>query len=223
MTNFNFGQLATKWWDPDGDMRSLHDINTPRLEFIQKNILSCHKTAFDIGCGAGILTESLAKMNLVTSGIDASKELINIAISHAKIDDLKIQYTASSFEEYTNTEKFDIVTCLELIEHVTNPEELIKALSSFCKPNGRVFISTLNKTLKSWLLGIVAAEHILNIVPKGTHSYEQFIKPSTIKTLASKYQLTLNSACGIDYNPFSRVAKLSNNMDINYILCFSKN
>ena len=182
MTNFNFGQLASKWWNPNGAMRSLHDINIPRVKFIKNNISNNHKNVLDIGCGAGILAEALTKIELKVTGIDTSKELIAIAQSHAKIDNLPIQYKNISIADYTksHSKQFDIVTCLELIEHLENPEELIKSIAKFCNPGGRAFISTINKTFTAWLLGIVAAEHILNIIPKGTHSFEGFIKPSKL-------------------------------------------
>lgn len=221
--NYDFGQLADQWWNPNGAMKTLHDINVVRTEFIHN--LTQHKNdLIDIGCGAGIFTESIAKLGYQVTGIDCSKKLIDLAISHAKIDKLDINYQNLNVQELINyKQKFSVITCLELIEHTNNPEQIISILSNICQPGGYVFISTLNKNLKSWLLAILAAEYLLNIVPKGTHSYENFIKPSTIFEIAKKYDLKLIKTNGINYNPFSREATLINNLDVNYILCFQKN
>lgn len=217
----NFSKLAPQWWDIDGPMRALHDINPIRIKFINQYIKP-NSNIIDVGCGAGILTEELAKQQHTVTGIDINQDLINMAISHAKIYNLNIDYQQIEVHKLQPIKQFDAITCLELLEHVDNPEAIIQACAQLCKPNGLIYLSTLNRTLKSWLFGIVAAEHILKIVPQGTHHFEKFIKPSTLTTIAKQHNLQLLATKGIDYNPFNRKAKLTNNLDINYIIVLQK-
>lgn len=223
-TNNPFDDLATQWWSLDGPMKTLHEINPTRHKWITDNIGEKSAKILDIGCGAGILAESLAKSAHLVTGLDISDKLIKIAKSHAEIESLKIKYIAQNIDDFapSNTESFDYVTCLELLEHVEDPEKFIAAAAHCCKKNGKIFFSTLNRNLKSWLLSICVAEHLLGIIPKGTHSYSHFIKPSEIYKIAKKHNLELLKTTGMTYNPISKTAKLTSSLKINYLLCFQK-
>ncbi|MEY8702047.1 bifunctional 2-polyprenyl-6-hydroxyphenol methylase/3-demethylubiquinol 3-O-methyltransferase UbiG, partial [Francisella philomiragia] len=174
-----FSRLASDWWNPNGKLKTLHQVNPLRLEFIKKYTDLDDMKIIDIGCGGGILTESLKKHTNDTYGLDASSEAISVAKEHAKLSNLEIEYINSTIEDFvTNSNtQFDVVTCMEMLEHVPNPESIIASISKLIKKDGLFFASTLNRNLKSYLLSIVAAEHILKMVPQGTHQYTKFIKP----------------------------------------------
>lgn len=223
-----FNQMAPNWWDLEGPMKPLHQINPIRIKYIldhAQNISNLN--ILDIGCGGGILSESLAKLGANVSGIDLSEDAINIAKLHAASNpetaSLKLNYQKISIEDFllhsTQHQQplFDIITCLELIEHVPDPKSLISNLKKLLKPNGKLFISTLNRNLKSYLLAIVGAEYILNWIPKGTHEYNKFIKPSELAAMLREYNLKINDIKGITYNLFFRDFKLSTDTDVNYI------
>ena len=219
-----FSKLANQWWDPHGPMQALHLINPVRTQWISQHINKNPAKVLDIGCGAGILTEGLAKKGHNLTGLDISEKLIRIAKKHATLSDLKINYICKEIDDFapSMTESFDYITCLEMLEHVDNPEKFIAAAAHCCKKNGRLFFSTINRNLKSWLCAIGAAEHLLQIVPKGTHQYQNFIKPSEINTIAKQYNLELLFTTGIDFNPVTKNIKLIDSLDINYIMCFQK-
>jgi len=220
----NFNQLAHTWWDLEGEFSSLHKINPIRLEFIKQHTEIDGMTVVDIGCGGGILTESLATEGAQASGIDLAEEVLTVAKLHALETETKIDYQCVSAEDFANenAESFDFVTCMEMLEHVPDPQSIIQAAAKLCKPSGYVFFSTLNRNLKSYLLGIVAAEQILNIVPKGTHTHEKFIQPSELCALSRKSGLTLADGAGIEYNPLLNHYGLNKDMSINYLLAFKK-
>jgi 2-polyprenyl-6-hydroxyphenyl methylase/3-demethylubiquinone-9 3-methyltransferase len=219
-----FSRLAKNWWNPNGELKTLHQVNPLRLKFIQKYTDLDSKNIIDIGCGGGILTESLTTTNNSVSGLDASCEAITIAKEHAKQNNLNIRYINSTIEAFVAIEnkEFDVISCMEMLEHVPDPESIIASIAKIIKKNGYFFASTLNRNLKSYLLSIVAAEHILKIVPKGTHEYAKFIKPYELIKVAEKYGFKALEITGIHYNPLNDSFKLGKNVDINYIIAFKK-
>lgn len=226
----NFNQFADKWWDENGEFGALHKMNPLRLEFIlrQPDLVAGNglqgKKALDIGCGGGILSEALAKLGAEVSAIDLAEDVLTAAKIHAENAGLVIDYQAISAEEFAaaNAEKFDLVTCMEMLEHVPDPAAIIQAAALATRPGGYVFVSTLNRTKKAYLLGILAAENLLNLVPKGTHQHEKFIKPSELAEIARQAGLRLLDQSGIDFNPLLKHYALSNNLDINYLMAFEK-
>lgn len=219
-----FSSLAKTWWDANGELKTLHQVNPLRLDFVKKFTTLDNKNIIDIGCGGGILTESLVTLNNNVHGLDASLDAINIAKEHSKISSLNIKYVNSTIEDFAknNTIEFDVVTCMEMLEHVPNPESIIESIAKIIKKDGLFFASTLNRNLKSYLLSIVAAEHILKMVPQGTHQYSKFIKPYELMKTAEKYGFEALEIIGVHYNPLLNNFKLGKGADINYIIAFKK-
>lgn len=224
-----FEKIASQWWDLTGDFKPLHQVNPLRIQFICQHIAEqkqelFSKSVIDVGCGGGILTESLAKLGATVTGIDMGTEPLNVAKLHALESSLIINYEKITAEEKAQqcNEKFDMVTCMEMLEHVPDPASVINACAKLVKPGGLVFFSTLNKTIKSYLLAILAAEKILKLVPDGTHDHDKFIKPSQLIAWAEESQLKCIDANGIHYNPVTQNHKLVTNLDVNYILCCQK-
>lgn len=214
-----FDNQAQVWWDKSGPFAPLHHLNPPRVQFITDRVIVQDKTILDIGCGGGLLTESLAKRGAVVTGIDASSQLIEVAKRHSKENLLSIEYFCTTAEEFVQkkSQQFDIITCMELLEHVPSPPSLIKAAADLLKPGGNLFISTLNRNLKSYMLAIVGAEYLLNILPKGTHQYEKFIKPSELSVWLQDNHLELEDLSGLHYSPFKKSAYLNKDVSVNYI------
>lgn len=226
-----FAKLADDWWNPQGELKTLHEINVPRLEFIITKIkdhfhakdtkLPLKKLRIlDIGCGGGILSEPLARLGGEITAIDASKESINVAKLHAKQTGLNVDYFCETVEKHIkkNT-KYDVVTCLEVLEHVDNVEEFIANCSKLVKRGGLIFFSTINKTLKSYMQAIVAAEYIMRWLPAGTHNWEKFLRPSTINNVFMSVGVELKEIKGIGLNWFGLQRwVLTNKIDVNYIL-----
>ena len=219
-----FSRLAKNWWNPNGELKTLHQVNPLRLKFILKHTSFDNKDIIDIGCGGGILTESLVTSNNKVSGLDASNEAITIAKEHAKQNNLDISYVNSTIEDFVTNEnkQFDVISCMEMLEHVPDPESIIASIAKIIKKDGYFFASTLNRNLKSYLLSIVAAEHILKMVPKGTHEYAKFIKPYELIKTAEKYGFKALEITGVHYNPLNDNFKLGKNADVNYIIAFRK-
>lgn len=225
-----FEQVASQWWDLTGDFKPLHQINPLRVQFICQHV--CDKFAqglfnqqvIDIGCGGGILSESMAKLGAQVTGVDMGTEPLNVAKLHALESGLNINYEKITAEEKAqfNAGSFDVVTCMEMLEHVPNPASVIKACADMVKTDGLVFFSTLNKSIKSYLLAIVAAEKILKLVPNGTHDHDKFIRPSQLISWAEENGLKCIDACGIHYNPLTENHTLTASLDVNYLLCFKK-
>lgn len=220
-----FDNHAENWWDKEGDLKTLHHINPARLEFIQNYISLKEKKICDIGCGGGILSESLAKLGAEVTGIDMSEKAIETAQHHAQFENLNINYITISAENFVkdHTESFDAVTCMELLEHVPDPVQLIKSCSALVKPNGGLFFSTLNRNFKAYFLSILGAEYFLRIIPKGTHDYARFIKPSELAQAARDAGLKVSAISGMTYNPFTQQCKLSNDHSVNYLVYLTKN
>ncbi len=230
-----FEQVASQWWDLTGDFKPLHQINPLRVQFISQHLALefnekdsqngfYNKQVIDVGCGGGILSESLAKLGANVTGIDMGTEPLNVAKLHALETGLSIDYQKITAEEKAVESEgdFDIVTCMEMLEHVPDPESVVKACSTLVKSGGLIFFSTLNKSVKSYLLAILAAEKVLKIVPDGTHDHDKFIRPSQLISWAEAHDLKCIDACGIHYNPITGNHKLNDSLDVNYILCCRK-
>ena len=219
-----FGSMAERWWDSQGEFKTLHDINPLRIQFIQSYADIAGKRIVDVGCGGGILTEGLAKHGADVLGIDLSEELIDIADLHGLESGVNAHYQKISAEALAEQqpESFDHVTCMEMLEHVPDPGSIISACATLVKPGGMVFFSTLNRKPKAYLLAIVAAEHLLKMLPKGTHDYKTFIKPSELSQSARAADLELQGMVGIEYNPFSKRFSLGKDIDVNYIAAFKR-
>lgn len=219
-----FSEFAASWWDQQGQMRVLHQINPLRLEFITKNCAIAHKKILDVGCGGGILTEALAKMGAKVTGIDLTVPLIDVAKLHMRAEKLDIHYQAISIHDFRAQakEQFDVITCLEMLEHVPDYIDILLNIIPLLKPQGFLFISTINRNLLSFLGAIIAAEYILQFIPKGTHEYQKFIKPSEINKVLIANHLHCKDMQGIGYNPLSRNFFLTAATKINYLLCYQK-
>ena len=219
-----FGSQAERWWDPNGEFKTLHQVNPLRLEFIQRYADLTVSRVVDVGCGGGILTEGLAKAGADALGIDLSEDLIDIADLHGLESGVTAHYQKISAEQLAAEQaaSFDHVTCMEMLEHVPDPASIIQACATLVKPGGMVFFSTLNRVPKAYLLAIVAAEHVLKMVPKGTHDYKTFIKPAELSQMARSVGLELQALVGIEYSPFSKQFSLGQDLDVNYIAAFKR-
>lgn len=219
-----FNAISSCWWDLKGHFKPLHKINQPRLQFIKKNIDLNNKKALDVGCGGGILAESLAKSGARVTAIDMAEDVINVAKSHATENQLDIEYLHTSLDELlqNSNKKFDVVTCMEMLEHVENPQDIISACADALKPGGLLFISTINRNIRSMVTAIFGAEYLLNIIPRGTHSYRLFLKPSEIDRFSRSANLDIIDSSGISYCPITSKSKLCSNQGVNYICCYRK-
>ncbi|MDN3652690.1 bifunctional 2-polyprenyl-6-hydroxyphenol methylase/3-demethylubiquinol 3-O-methyltransferase UbiG [Thalassotalea ponticola] len=220
-----FEAIAHQWWDLEGDFKPLHQINPLRRNFITSHVGSLHDLdIIDVGCGGGILAESLARLGANVTGIDMGEEPLNVAKLHALESGVSVNYEKIPAERKAEAaaEQFDVVTCMEMLEHVPDPASVVKACSDLVKPGGYVFFSTLNKTVKSYLFAIVGAEKLLKLVPNGTHDWDKFIRPSQLIGWAEIHQLHCIDATGIHYNPLSENHKLGDGLDVNYIIACQK-
>ena len=216
-----FDELAHKWWDTDGEFRALHDINQLRLDFILQRCNLTTGPAIDVGCGGGILTESLAKISQTNvTGIDLANKALEVAKLHAQISGVEVDYRAISAEdlsiEYDN--HFETLSCMEMLEHVPSIEESIDSCARLVKPGGNLFFSTINRTPKAYLYLIIGAEYVLNILPRGTHEFERFIKPSELAACLRKSRLEIVEMAGMQYDPFRRTCSLNSDLSTNYIV-----
>lgn len=219
-----FNIQASQWWDFGGPFLSLHKINPLRLAFILKNTSLADKKVLDVGCGGGILTEQLAIEGADTTGIDLAPSSIEVATKHAASQNISINYECIDIADKAeiSKESFDVITCMEMLEHVPSPQEIIRHISSMLKPDGVAFFSTLNRTHASYLLGIVAAEYILRLLPKGTHDHNKFIKPSEISAMLEQCNLEIVDIIGIRYNPVNKSFNTTKSVDVNYMIACRK-
>ncbi len=219
-----FGSLAERWWDPQGEFKTLHDINPLRIGYIREFIDVNQQKIVDVGCGGGILSEGLAEIGADVTGIDLSEELIDIADLHGLESGIKVNYQKISAEALAEQQAsaFDHVTCMEMLEHVPDPSSIVAACAQMVKPGGYVFFSTLNRKPKAYLLAILGAEYILKMLPKGTHDYKTFIKPSELSQWARQADLEMCGIIGIEYNPFNKRFSLGKNIDVNYIAAYQR-
>jgi 2-polyprenyl-6-hydroxyphenyl methylase/3-demethylubiquinone-9 3-methyltransferase len=216
-----FQAIASRWWDRESEFRPLHEINPLRVDYIDRQAQGLEgKTVLDIGCGGGILAEALAARGARVTGIDMAPASLEVAQLHLHESGLEVDYQLSTAEAFaeTNPAGFDIVTCLELLEHVPQPESVVDAAARMLKPGGLLFLSTINRNPKSFALGIVAAEYLLGLLPRGTHEYRKFIKPSEIAARLRSNGLRLRDLSGVSYNPLSRQYRLTRDIDVNYLV-----
>ena len=220
-----FEQLASRWWDPDSEFRPLHQINPLRLNYIDERAGLAGKKIIDIGCGGGILSESMALRGADVTGIDMGEAPLSVARLHSLESGVKINYRQITAEEIAEEMpgEFDVVTCLEMLEHVPDPASVIRACYKLLKPGGQVFFATINRNPKSYLFAIVGAEYILKLLPKGTHDHHKFIKPSELGRDMRRCGLELNDMIGMTYNPLTRVYRLNRkDVDVNYLVYGNK-
>lgn len=219
-----FEALASRWWDANSEFRPLHEINPLRMGFISSKVNPAGLRCIDIGCGGGILSEALARQGASVTAIDLAEASLAVARLHNLESGLDIHYENISAEEIAEREpeQYDIVTCLEMLEHVPDPESVIAACARLAKPGGHVFVSTINRKPKSWLFAIVGAEYVLNLLPKGTHDYAKFIKPSELANWCRHHGLQQGELIGMTYNPLTKVYRLEKDLDVNYIAHYSK-
>ena len=219
-----FSELAEKWWDKSGDFKPLHIINPLRANYIASKVDLTGKKILDVGCGGGILAEALSDAGAIVTGIDAAGPGIEIAKLHAQDNNKSIKYMESTAEDLLNSseEKFDIVTCLEVLEHVPDPELLVHTCINLLKSGGDLFLSTINKNPRSWITAIVGAEYIFNILPKGTHEFNKFIKPSSLGSFIRSGDAELIESRGMFYNPITHKAHLNNDLGVNYLMYAKK-
>ena len=219
-----FDALASRWWDPDGEFRPLHQINPLRLDWIRQHVNLSDMKVVDIGCGGGILTESMAAANATVTGIDMADGPLTVARLHQHESQADVDYRKSTAEELAASEadSFDVVTCLEMLEHVPDPSMVIQSCAELVKPGGHVFFSTINRNPKSFAFAIVGAEYVLKLLPAGTHEYEKFIRPSELETWARHAGLSLQDSIGMHYNPFTKEYSLGDNLDVNYLMYFRR-
>lgn len=219
-----FDALASRWWDADGDFKPLHEINPLRLSWIQQQVDLGGCRAVDIGCGGGILTESMASAGAIVTGIDMAEGPLSVARLHQLESGAQVDYRKHTAEELAATEagQYDVVTCLEMLEHVPDPSQVIRSCAQLAKPGGLVFFSTINRNLKSFLFAIVGAEYVLKLLPSGTHEYAKFIRPSELETWARGAGLELAETIGMQYNPLTRTYSLGPDVDVNYLMFFRR-
>ncbi|MBU3567295.1 bifunctional 2-polyprenyl-6-hydroxyphenol methylase/3-demethylubiquinol 3-O-methyltransferase UbiG [Polynucleobacter alcilacus] len=219
-----FSALAHRWWDPNSEFKPLHAINPLRLNWIKTFVNLEGKKVLDIGCGGGILAESIAQSGADTTGIDLSEKALKVAELHALEVGASLTYRAISAEALADEqpEQYDVVTCMEMLEHVPDPASVVRACAKLCKPGGTLFFSTLNRNPKSYLFAIIGAEYILKLLPKGTHEYAKFIKPSELLAFTRHAGLEMLGMKGLSYNPLTQVYSLSADVDVNYMIAVRK-
>ena len=215
-----FSELAHRWWDPGSEFKPLHDINPLRLNYIDGLVGLRGKTALDVGCGGGILTESMAQRGAQVTGIDLADKTLKVAQLHLLESGNQVEYRLVSAEDLARElpQHFGVVTCMELLEHVPDPASTVRACAALVKPGGHVFFSTINRNLKSYLLAVIGAEYVLRLLPRGTHSYAKSIKPSELSALARQAGLDVSQVIGMTYNPVTKVYALGPDTDVNYIV-----
>lgn len=222
-----FEKLAARWWDPNSEFKPLHDINPLRLDYIDSRAglqgLK-DKKVLDVGCGGGLLTEAMAARGAIVTGIDMGKAPLNVARLHQHESGVEIDYRQVTAEQLAEEQpgSYDVVTCLEMLEHVPDPATVINACTKLLKDDGQLFLSTINRNLKAWLFAVIGAEYILNILPKGTHDYNKFIRPSEMESWARDSGLQLTDLTGMSYNPLAREYSLGTDVSVNYLASFRK-
>ncbi|MDG2141700.1 MAG: bifunctional 2-polyprenyl-6-hydroxyphenol methylase/3-demethylubiquinol 3-O-methyltransferase UbiG [Gammaproteobacteria bacterium] len=219
-----FENLASRWWDPNSEFKPLHDINPLRINYISRALNLAGKSVLDIGCGGGILAEALTHHGALVTAIDMAEASLSVAKLHQLESNLKIDYRFCSAEDLAieKPESYDVITCLEMLEHVPDPDSIVRSCFELMKPGGTVFFSTINRNPKSYLFAILGAEYVLNLLPKGTHEYAKFIRPSELASWCRKSGLGLKEQIGMGYNPLTKRYFLQDNLDVNYIAHYQK-
>jgi 2-polyprenyl-6-hydroxyphenyl methylase/3-demethylubiquinone-9 3-methyltransferase len=219
-----FEAMAPIWWDKQGDFKALHDINALRLNYINTRVALAGKAVLDAGCGGGILSEAMAALGAEVTGIDMGEAALGAARVHLRKSGLDVDYQQATAEQFAEThpDRFDVVTCLELLEHVPDPASVVAACKTLARPGGDVFFATLNRNPKSFLFAVIGAEYILGLVRRGTHNYRKFIKPAELKDWAAHAGLSFMDLTGLHYNPFLRKYSLGGNTHVNYLAHFRR-
>ena len=220
-----FEQLASRWWDPNSEFKPLHDLNPLRLQYIDERASLDGKSVLDVGCGGGILSESMAALGARVTGIDAGQAPLEVAKLHLLESGHEVEYLHIMVEELADQqpESFDVVTCMEMLEHVPDPGSVISSCARLLKPGGTAFFSTINRNPKAWMLAVVGAEYLLQMLPRGTHEYAKFIKPSELDQWIREAGLAMTHMTGMTYNPLTRIYKLNErDVDVNYLVTARK-
>jgi 2-polyprenyl-6-hydroxyphenyl methylase / 3-demethylubiquinone-9 3-methyltransferase len=219
-----FDSIASRWWDTEGEFRSLHEINPLRLDWIRQHVKLAGSKVVDIGCGGGILTESMFAVGATVTGIDMAEGPLAVAKLHQHESGAVVDYRQCTAEELAEAEagQYDVVTCLEMLEHVPDPSQVIRSCAELVPPGGHVFFSTINRNPKSFMFAIVGAEYVLKLLPSGTHEYDKFIRPSELEAWARDAGLELRSSIGMHYNPLTKEYSLGPNLDVNYLMYFQR-
>ncbi len=219
-----FSELAHRWWDPTSEFRPLHEINPLRLEWINARVPLAGKKVCDVGCGGGILAESIAKKGATVTGIDLSEKALKVADLHSLESGIKVRYELISAEELAarEAEEYDVVTCMEMLEHVPDPAAIVQACAKLVKPGGHIFFSTLNRNPKSYLFAIIGAEYILGLLPRGTHDYAKFITPAELSSFTRTAGLEVQALKGMTYNPLTKIYSLNQDTGVNYLMATVK-
>jgi len=219
-----FQSAASRWWDPEGEMRPLHDLNPVRLQYVERPGPLAGRAVVDVGCGGGLLAEAMARKGAHVVGLDLADDLLSVAKLHALESGVSIDYRVETAEAHAleHAGHYDVVTCMEMLEHVPDPASVIEALATLVKPGGHVFVSTLNRTPRAYLMAILGAEYVLRLLPAGTHTYEKFIRPSELTAWAREAGLVEIDIAGLDYDPFARTARLTDDATVNYLMHFRR-
>ena len=219
-----FSALAHRWWDPNSEFKPLHDINPLRLNYIDTLAKIAGKKVIDVGCGGGILSESMAVRGADVTGIDLGEKPLKVAKLHLLETGQKVDYRLIAAEDMATEQpdQFDVVTCMEMLEHVPDPASIVRACAQMVKPGGHLFFSTINRNPKSYLFAVIGAEYLLNLLPRGTHDYAKFIKPSELARFCRDTGLTVNEVIGMTYNPLSKIYALGPDSSVNYLLAARK-
>ena len=219
-----FSDLAHRWWDPTSEFRPLHEINPLRLEWINALAPLAGKRVLDVGCGGGILAEAIAKKGANVKGIDLSEKALKVAELHSLESEVQVSYELIAAEALAAREagQYDVVTCMEMLEHVPDPSAIVQACATLVKPGGRLFFSTLNRNPKSYLFAIIGAEYMLRLLPRGTHDYAKFIKPAELSQFARNANIEVQALKGMTYNPLTKIYSLNHDTDVNYLMACSK-
>ena len=215
-----FGDLAHRWWDPNSEFKPLHDINPLRLGWIDRNCGLKGKKVVDVGCGGGLLSEGMAALGANVTGIDLGEKALGVAKLHLLESGLKVDYRHIAAEDMAQSEPaaFDVVTCLEMLEHVPDPASIVRACAQMAKPGGTVFFSTISRNPKAYLFAVIGAEYVLNMLPRGTHDYARFLRPAELARLCREAGLSVAEIVGMSYNPLARTYSLGSDTSVNYLI-----
>ncbi len=219
-----FQATASRWWDPEGEMRPLHDLNPVRLEYVERGRTLAGLRIVDVGCGGGLLAEAMATRGASVTGLDLASELLQVARLHALESGVAVDYRLEAAEQHAveHAGAYDLATCMEMLEHVPDPRSVVAALAAMVRPGGHVFVSTINRTPRAYLHAVVGAEYVLRLLPRGTHTYDKFIRPSELANWGKAAGLETQDVAGLDYDPFARTARLTGDARVNYLVHFRK-
>jgi 2-polyprenyl-6-hydroxyphenyl methylase/3-demethylubiquinone-9 3-methyltransferase len=215
-----FDSVAARWWDPDGEMRPLHDLNPMRLAYVERDGALAGRAVLDVGCGGGLLSEAMARRGARVTGLDLAPEVIEVARAHARDSGVEVSYLRESAEDHARSRPahYDAVVCMEMLEHVPDPQAVVSALAALVRPGGPVFLSTINRTPRAYVQAVLGAEYLLRLLPTGTHSYEKFIRPSELAAWGRAAGLALEDVSGLGYDPLTRTARLTDDARVNYLM-----